>query len=363
LDFAGTAARQRYEARVGETRLPAVSVVIPCRNEAGFIEPVLDALRAQDASPDEIVVVDNHSTDNSIDVVERYAVSHPELNVRLLRCSDEGAAAAMNVGIRAATGEIIIRLDGHSRPHADYVRRCVERLRDPNAGVVGGVWRIVPGAPTLRARAIALAVGSRLGSGGAPYRHGEDERAPRDADTVPFGAFTREHWKALNGYDPELLVVEDGDFNYRTRQAGRRVILDPAIKTEYFPRRRFRTLARQYLRYGWWKMVLLRKHPGAVRIRQNIPFGFVTALLGLAFASAVSAAAKIMLLALLTLYGGVLLTAALTTARRARDLRLWLPIAVAYAVIQCSWGLGGLLHVVSLGQCPRWRVTPALPRT
>jgi succinoglycan biosynthesis protein ExoA len=349
-------------ADVGEERAVTVSVVIPCRDEAEFIEPALDAIRAQDLAPHEVIVVDNGSLDNSIELVERYARCHPSFPLRLLRCSDPGAAAAMNAGIRAATGRIIIRLDGHSRPHPDYIRRSAERLKDPNAGVVGGVWHIVPGAPTRRARAISLAVSSALGSGGAAYRH-EGQEGPRDADTVPFGAFTRDHWRALNGYDPTLLVVEDGDFNYRTRQAGRRVILDPAIRTEYFPRRRFRTLARQYLRYGWWKAVLLRKHPGAVRLRQIVPFAFVSSLLVLAFASAVSGAAKAVLLVLLAVYVGVLLLTALVVAVQAGDLSLWIPLALAYMVIQCAWGLGGVIHVVTLGQWPRWRVTPRLPRT
>src|SRR3954454_3341417 len=120
-----------------------VSVVIPCRNEAEFIEPALDALRAQDLPPDEVIVVDNHSNDGSVAVVARYAARHPDFPLRSLACTDEGAAAAMNVGIRGATGDVIVRLDGHSRPHPDYVRRCVERLQDANAGVVGGVWHIV----------------------------------------------------------------------------------------------------------------------------------------------------------------------------------------------------------------------------
>lgn len=345
------------------SRAPVVSVVIPCRDEAEFIEPALDAIRAQDLAPGEVIVVDNGSADNSVELVERYARRHPAFPLRLLRCGESGAAAAMNAGIRAATGRIIVRLDGHSRPHPDYIRRAVERLQDTNAGVVGGVWHIVPGAPTLRARAICLAVSSTLGSGGAAYRHGNADAGPRDADTVPFGAFTREHWRALNGYDATLLVVEDGDFNYRTRQAGRRVILDPAMRTDYFPRRRFRTLARQYLRYGWWKAVLLRKHPGAVRPRQIVPFAFVSLLLALALASAVSGIARGSLLALLALYLVVLLLAALGVARHAGDLRLWIPVALAYMVIQCSWGLGGVVHVVTLGQWPRWRVAPRLPRT
>jgi hypothetical protein len=268
----------------------------------------------------------------------------------------------MNTGIRAATGDVIVRIDGHSIPKSDYIRRAVAHLQDPKAGVIGGVWEIVPGAATLRARAIALAVGSRLGSGGAAYRHGDAQKTPRDVDTVPFGCYTRALWKKLNGYDDDLLVVEDGDFNYRVRQAGYRVILDPGIRCTYFPRRRMRTLGHQYLRYGWWKIPMLIRHPGAVRIRQLIPLGFVTTVVLLAIASVFTPVAQAILLALLGVYAAAVLGSALYVARRASDLRLWLPVAAAFAIIHFAWGLGGLTHLLSFGRWPAWRLPPSVQR-
>jgi succinoglycan biosynthesis protein ExoA len=336
--------------------------VIPCWNEAEFIAELLEAGRAQDRPPSEIIVVDNGSTDRSVEVVEAYAAQYPSPPIRVLRCARPGAAAAMNTGIRAATGDVIVRLDGHSRPRPDYIRRAVDHLAEPRAGVVGGVWEINPGASTLRARAIALAVASRLGSGGAAYRHRNAYRAATDVDTVPFGCYSRTLWKALNGYDDELLVVEDGDFNYRVRKAGYRVILDPEIRCTYFPRRRMRTLGRQYFRYGWWKIPMLTRHPGAIRIRQLIPLGFVAALLLLALASAFLPAARLLLLVLIAVYGTAILGSAFYVARRASDLRLWLPVAAAFAIIHFAWGLGGLTHLLTFGRWPPWRLPPSVQR-
>jgi succinoglycan biosynthesis protein ExoA len=340
----------------------SVSVIIPCRDEAEFIEELLDAARGQDRPLSEVLVVDNGSTDHSVEIVQAYAARHPSPPVRVLHCARPGAAAAMNTGIRAATGEVIVRLDGHSRPNPDYIRRAVEHLAEPRVGIVGGVWEINPGARTIRARAIALAVASRLGSGGAAYRHKNAYRVPTDVDTVPFGCYRRALWKELNGYDDELLVVEDGDFNYRARQAGYRVILDPEIRCIYFPRRRMRTLGRQYFRYGWWKIPMLMRHPGAIRVRQLIPLGFVTAVVMLALFSIVSAFGRAALLTLLAVYGAAILGSALYVARRAKDVRLWLPIAAAFTIIHFSWGLGGLTHLLTLGHWPAWRLPPSVQR-
>ena len=339
-----------------------VSVVIPCRDEAEFIAELLEAARAQEQPLSEIIVVDNGSTDRSVEIVQSFAASHPSPPIRVLRCERPGAAAALNTGIRAAIGEVIVRLDGHSRPRPDYIRRAIAHLAEPRAGVVGGVWEINPGATTLRARAIAQAVASRLGTGGAAYRHKNAYRAPTDVDTVPFGCYRRALWTELNGYDDELLVVEDGDFNYRARQAGYRVILDPDIVCVYFPRRRLRTLGRQYLRYGWWKIPMLERHPGAIRIRQLIPLGFVTLIVALAIASIFFAAGRAALLALLTVYTVVILGSALYVARRAQDVRLWPPIAAAFAIIHFAWGLGGLTHLVTFGRWPPWRLPPSVQR-
>jgi succinoglycan biosynthesis protein ExoA len=340
----------------------SVSVIIPCRDEAEFIEELLDAARGQDRPLSEVLVVDNGSTDHSVEIVQAYAARHPSPPVRVLHCARPGAAAAMNTGIRAATGEVIVRLDGHSRPNPDYIRRAVEHLAEPRVGIVGGVWEINPGARTIRARAIALAVASRLGSGGAAYRHKNAYRVPTDVDTVPFGCYRRALWKELNGYDDELLVVEDGDFNYRARQAGYRVILDPEIRCIYFPRRRMRTLGRQYFRYGWWKIPMLMRHPGAIRVRQLIPLGFVTAVVMLALFSIVSAFGRAALLTLLAVYGAAILGSALYVARRAKDVRLWLPIAAAFTIIHFSWGLGGLTHLLTLGHWPAWRLPRSVQR-
>jgi glycosyltransferase involved in cell wall biosynthesis len=339
----------------------SVSVVIPCRNEAGYIEDLLDAVRAQETLPAETIVVDNGSTDASVSLVQAYAARYPELRLRVLHCARPGAAAAMNTGIRAAAGDVIVRIDGHSRPRPDYIRRALAHLQEPRAGVVGGVWDIVPGAPTLRARAIACAVASRLGSGGATYRH-SDVKGTRDVDTVPFGCYPRAIWKELNGYDDDLLVVEDGDFNYRVRRAGYRVILDPDIRCTYYPRRRIRTLGRQYLRYGWWKIPMLLRHPGAIRLRQMIPLGFVTTVLALAFATALSPTFNVALLTLLAVYAAAIGAAALYVALRAGDARLWPFIAAVYAVIHFSWGLGGLTHLVTAGRWPAWRLPPSVQR-
>jgi len=257
-----------------------VGVVIPCRNEARWLAEVLNALAGQKRRPDEVIVVDDGSVDGTSAIVENWRRLNPDFPLRILRGPARGVAAAVNAGIAALGTDVVVRLDGHCRPAADYIARAATVVAHSGIGVVGGVWVIEPGATSLEAEAISIAAAHPFGSGGVMYRN---PRVPAtiDVDTVPFGCFTRRLWETLGGLDEGLGSNEDYDFNFRVRQSGLRVVLDPAIRCTYYARPTIGALARQYSRYGWWKARMLVLHPRAVRVRQLIPALLVPSLLTL----------------------------------------------------------------------------------
>lgn len=271
--------------------MPTVGVVIPCRNEARSLARVLDGLAAQTRRPDDIVVVDDGSTDGTSAVVEEWG--RRDQHVRIVAGPVRGVAAAVNAGVSSLATDIVVRLDGHCRPATDYMARAVALVGLPDVGVAGGVWVIESGAPTLEAEAIAIAAAHPLGSGGAMYRTRNETAGdrfnsvpgrfgasePTDVDTVPFGCFSRSLWEALGGLDERLQSNEDYDFNYRVRQRGLRVVLDPAMQCTYYARPTVSAVARQYARYGWWKARMLVRHPRSIKWRQMMPALLVLALL------------------------------------------------------------------------------------
>ncbi len=252
-------------------------VVIPCRNEARWLAQLLDGLAAQERRPDDIVVVDDGSTDGTSALVEEWR-RHGDQHVRIVPGPLRGVAAAVNAGVSALATDFVVRLDGHCRPATDYIARAVAFASLPGVGVAGGVWVIEPGAPTLEAEAIAIAAAHPLGSGGAMYRS-PSMSEPTDVDTVPFGCFSRSLWATLGGFDERLQSNEDYDFNYRVRQRGLRVVIDPAMRCTYYARPTVSAVARQYGRYGWWKARMLVRRPHAIKWRQVIPALLVPALL------------------------------------------------------------------------------------
>jgi glycosyltransferase involved in cell wall biosynthesis len=244
----------------------SVSVVIPCYNEEQFILEVLQRLSDQfDHGSYEIIVVDGRSTDNTRQVVSDFARHNPRLQVRIIDNPARNIPTALNLGIGAAKGEIIVRMDAHSVPSTGYVRRCVQLLTSGEISVVGMPWLIKPGRPTLVARAIASAVAHPFGIGDAKYRLKVSE--PQFVDTVPFGAFSKALWRELGGFNEELLTNEDYDFNYRVRSRGGQVLLDSAEHSDYFARGTLRELSAQYSRYGHWKAQMVKLHPRSIKLR------------------------------------------------------------------------------------------------
>jgi glycosyltransferase involved in cell wall biosynthesis len=164
---------------------PRVSVVLPCRNEAAYLGPCLDSILESryPAGRLEILVVDGASDDGTREIAREYAERHP--GVRVLDNPARIVPAALNIGIRAATGEVIARMDAHAVYPRDYLPRLVEALLESGADNVGGVLVTLPADQTPGARANAVALAHPLGVGNSYFRVGTAAR--RWVDTVPYG--------------------------------------------------------------------------------------------------------------------------------------------------------------------------------
>ena len=261
-----------------EAGFPSVSVVVPMRNEAAHIGRCLDALARQEYASGllEVLAVDGASTDGTTDVV-RSRLPGARVAVRLLENPGVTAARGLNVGIRAARGDVIIILGAHSEPALDFVRASVEALWRSEADCVGG--RIESVARGAVGEAIALAMASRFGVGDVRFRTSD---TPGFVDTVAFGAYKRDVFDRIGLFDEFLDRNVDDEFNYRLRDAGGTLYLDPSIRSRYYTRQTFGDLFRQYRHYGEWKVVVAQRHPAQMRPRHFVPAAFVGAtVLGL----------------------------------------------------------------------------------
>ncbi len=321
---------------------PAVSVVIPARDSAATLADAVASALAQEVDGSlEVVIAVGPSRDDTLAVARRLADEDPR--VQVVDNPSGRTPAALNVAVAAASGQVVARLDAHATLPPDYLAHAVATLRTAGAANVGG--RQVPTASHGFQAAVAAAMRSPVGAGGATYRVG-GEAGP--VDTVYLGVFRREALDAVGGFDERLIRNQDYELNHRLRAAGGRVWFDPALAVVYRPRATPEALARQYLEYGRWKRVVLRLHPGSLRLRQAIPPIFVLSLgagvllgvLGAWLASGTLAwLSWVPLVGLLVAWGTVVVAAAVRAAGASASIAA---TAAALAVMHVAWGIGFL---------------------
>lgn len=325
-----------------------VTVVMPVHNEEGFIRDSLQAVLEQDYPGDliEIIVSDGMSTDRTRVIVAEMQASHA--NIRLVDNPGKIAPTGLNIAIQQASGEVIVRVDGHCEIRPDYIRHCVEYLRKEDVVGVGGPLETI--GETVVAQAIALAMSSPFGVGGSAFRTVKDRRT--FVDTVAFPAYRRETLATAGRFDEELVRNQDDEYNYRLRAMGGRILMTPDIRSRYYSRSSFRSLWRQYAQYGFWKVRVMQKHPRQMSLRQFVPPIFVATLIMLSAMALFFGVARV----LLALTAGVYLLANLAAAiaTSARHGWQYLPyLSLAFAILHFSYGAGFLYGLVKFAK--RWK--------
>jgi glycosyltransferase involved in cell wall biosynthesis len=321
--------------------MPLVSIIVPCYNEQATINLLLDAVYKQTCPRPEIevIIADGLSTDHTREEIASYQRSHNDLLIKVINNSKRNIPAGLNQAIAAATGQYIIRLDGHAVPDPDYVERCVELLESKSGDNIGGVWDIKPSGPGKMAQAIAIAAAHPMGVGDAQYRY---THKAQEVDTVPFGAFNRTLVERIGGFDEKLLTNEDYEFNVRIRQSGGKVWLDPTIRSIYYARANLGELSHQYWRYGYWKAKMLRHYPFTIRWRQALPPTFIVSLLGLGIIAILFPIYRYLLIIEIVVYLIVLFSVGLQSVLKKHDITLYLLLPLALIVMHFSWGLAFL---------------------
>ncbi len=329
--------------------LERVSVVIPCYNEERFIGAALDNLAAQ-YNPEwyEIIVIDGNSEDGTRDVIRQFIDRHPNISVLILDNPARNIPTALNIGVKAAKGEVIARMDAHAVPCPGYIERCVTVLKQEGVGVVGMPCRVCPGSETAMASAIAAAVSHPFGIGDAKYRLGAGGAPQEPVDTVAFSCFRKSLWEHLGGFNEDLLTNEDYDFNYRVRQTGQQVLLDRWGHCDYFARSTLSGLAKQYSRYGSWKARMVRMHPRSIRLRHVVAPLFVASVLILGLVGIFWPLAWALLgLELLVYFLTAFWFGSQISRKSSKGTAIWLIVPVAFFVIHWTWGSSfwfGLVH-------------------
>ena len=205
-----------------------ITIILPIRNEVKYIKQTLESILYQkDIEQEiEILIVDGMSTDDTRDIITNYQKGHP--NIILIDNPEKIVSTGFNRALNESKGDIIIRVDGHCEIAPDYIQKCLECLEKINADCVGGTTEHV--ASGLEGKSIKMAQSSFFGVGGVSFRKNVEKG--QYVDTLAFGAYKREVFDQLGGYDEELVRNQDDEFNFRMIQNDMIIWLDPSIKSE-----------------------------------------------------------------------------------------------------------------------------------
>jgi succinoglycan biosynthesis protein ExoA len=312
----------------GRDDWPTVSVVMPIRNEAEHLERAVESILKQHYPlPFDICLAVAPSDDGTELLAKRLASGNGR--VKVVSNPLGVTPAGLNAAIAATTGEVVVRVDGHSALSEGYIRRAVETMRLTGAVNVGGIQDAKGETPFEEA--VAAAMTSWLGTGGSRFHVGG---AKGSVDTVYLGVFDRAAGDTVGWFDERLVRNQDYELNIRLRKAGGTVWFDPELSVSYRPRGSIKALAKQYHEYGKWKAVVARKHPGSLRVRQVVPAAVTVAIaIGL-----IGGLRRPRLLIMPFGYAALVVVVAATREPSDRRCRL----AAALACSHLAWGFGFL---------------------
>ena len=324
----------------GSVVRPFVSIVVPCRNEAAYIGPMLDSMLANEYPRDrlEVLIVDGMSDDGTRAVITDYASRYPM--IQLLDNPERTTPHALNLGIARARGRIIMRMDAHAAYPTNYIADLVDCMERTGADSVGASWRTQPGDTTIMAGAIAAALAHPFGIGNARYRLGTDR--VRDVDTLQCGCYRRDVFERLGLFDQDLLRSQDSELTFRVLRAGGRVLLVPGVVATYYTRAALGKLWRMFFQYGYFKPLVARKVGAVMTARQLVPALFLSTVVLAALFAPWFGAARVLLLLALGAYVAADFIGAAFLARR-RGLPVGLASSVVFPVIHVAYGVGYLL--------------------
>lgn len=320
-----------------------LSVICPIYNEEKHIASCLESILQQDFPKEEmeVLLVDGMSTDRTREIVQQYTEQYPF--IFLLDNPKRIVPTGLNIGIRVAQGDVIIRLDAHAIYPDNYFSVLVDKLFALNADNVGGLCRTLPAKETPVCEAIAAALSSPFGMGDSHFRIGTNKEM--QVDTVPFGCFRREVFDKIGYFDEELIRNQDDEFNGRIIKYGGHIYLIPSIVINYYGRDSIGKVAKMFYQYGLFKPLVNKKLGTPATVRQFFPPLFVVGLIGGLLLSFVHPIFCILYMVVLALY---LFLAIYFSVKQFKNIKKVLLLIATFVTIHVSYGWGYLCGCVKL---------------
>lgn len=323
-----------------------LSVICPIYNEAKYIDGCIQSILLQDFPKDdlEVLFVDGMSQDGTRDIVKEYTKKYPF--IKLVDNPKKIVPIAMNIGICAAKGDIIMRLDAHASYPVNYFSTLVRQLLALGADNVGAACKTDVLNKTPKTLAIREVLSNRLGVGNSTFRLGVTE--VMEVETVPFGCWRRDVFDKYGYYDERLIRNQDIELNKRIVRGGGKIYIVPDTYCTYLARETFKALAKNNYGNGKWNIltVCYTKQISSLSLRHFVPLMFLLSIIVPLFCSLIwwplGCIAVASLFTYLLLLGGVSVSLAMQKHLSFSYLLM------GFIVLHVSYGWGSLCALLKL---------------
>ena len=315
-----------------DDQLTSISFIMPVLNEEQHLATAVSSIFDQKDLPKgqvEVILALGPSTDNTNKVAEALKSQFP---VQIVENPTGKTPAGLNLAIKAAKNQVIVRVDAHSQLSPDYTKLAIQILNETKAANVGGVMKAVGETPLQQA--IAWAYGSRFGLGGGAYHVGG---LAGPSDSVYLGVFRKDILEKLGGFNEKMIRGQDWELNLRIRNSGELVYFDPRLEVTYYPRASLGKLAKQFFDTGAWRAELTRSHIAKANLRYFAPPAAVLSI-SLGLGLYLLGFGGFLGLIPLSAYTLGLLVAAITAKQLSLSAKL--NILIALPTMHFCWGVG-----------------------
>lgn len=323
-----------------------LSVIVPIYNEEKYIAKCLDSILEQDFPKDdmELLLCDGMSKDRTREIIAEYQNRYPW--IKLLDNPKRIVPCAMNVGIEAAKGDIIMRLDAHASYENNYFSALVRALDIYGADNVGAVCRTDVLNKNTKTLAIREVLSNKFGVGNSTFRTGIN--GAQEVETVPFGCWRRDVFNKYGMYDTRLVRNQDIELNKRIIRGGGKIVIIPDTSCTYLARETWSALSKNNYGNGKWNIltVFYTKTFSSLSLRHFIPLCFLLSLivpLGLSLIWW-----PIALISVASVIAYTSLLSAVSFRLSVKKHLNFFYLLITFFVLHMSYGWGSLVGVMSL---------------
>lgn len=262
---------------ISEQEYPYITALLVTYNEEQYIEKSLLSLINQTYPHNryEIIIIDGMSADTTIHKVNLIAQRYKDYEIRILTNEKKILASGWNIGIRAAKGDYVVRIDAHAEAKKNFIEKSVETMLSvPDAVCVGGKLKTIslPNSNDI----VSKVLSSPFGVGNSSFR--VSDRAGY-ADTAVYGLYKKQIFDEVGYFNEKFVRNQDIEFHSRIKKYGGKFYFNPEIESVYYARNTVKKMLKQAFGNGKWNMILLKDHSSALSLRHMIPFAFVIYLI------------------------------------------------------------------------------------